>query len=161
MKKQTLLLSALALSIGLSLSVLPPAAASLPTQVPGQGALPSLAPMLEKVLPAVVSVQVEGTASPTLNMPEELKKYFGDNAPQEQAQPFEGLGSGVIIDAAKGYVLTNNHVINQAQKISVQLNDGREFDAKLVGSDEQSDIALLQLIKPDRGIGQNNRRAGI
>ncbi|HDT5356980.1 serine endoprotease DegQ [Klebsiella pneumoniae] len=149
MKKQTLLLSALALSIGLSLSVLPPAAASLPTQVPGQGALPSLAPMLEKVLPAVVSVQVEGTASPTLNMPEELKKYFGDNAPQEQAQPFEGLGSGVIIDAAKGYVLTNNHVINQAQKISVQLNDGREFDAKLVGSDEQSDIALLQLIKPD------------
>lgn len=148
MKKQTLLLSALALSIGLSLSVLPPAAASLPTQVPGQGALPSLAPMLEKVLPAVVSVQVEGTASPTLNMPEELKKYFGDNAPQEQAQPFEGLGSGVIIDAAKGYVLTNNHVINQAQKISVQLNDGREFDAKLVGSDEQSDIALLQLIKP-------------
>jgi serine protease DegQ len=45
-------------------------------------------------------------------------------------------------------VLTNNHVINQAQKISVQLNDGREFDAKLVGSDEQSDIALLQLKNP-------------
>ena len=137
MKKQTLLLSALALSIGLSLSVLPTATASLPTQVPGQGALPSLAPMLEKVLPAVVSVQVEGTAAPAQN--------FGDNAPQEQAQPFEGLGSGVIIDAAKGYVLTNNHVISQAQKISVQLNDGREFDAKLVGSDDQSDIALLQL----------------
>ena len=104
--------------------------------------------MLEKVLPAVVSVQVEGTASPVQNMPEELKKYFGDNAPQEQAQPFEGLGSGVIIDAAKGYVLTNNHVISQAQKISIQLNDGREFDAKLVGSDEQSDIALLQVLKP-------------
>jgi serine protease DegQ len=45
-------------------------------------------------------------------------------------------------------VLTNNHVINQAQKISVQLNDGREFDAKLVGSDDQSDIALLQLQNP-------------
>ncbi|HCL7894461.1 TPA: serine endoprotease DegQ [Raoultella ornithinolytica] len=148
MKKQTLLLSALALSIGLSLSVLPTATASLPTQVPGQGALPSLAPMLEKVLPAVVSVQVEGTAAPAQNMPEELKKFFGDNAPQEQAQPFEGLGSGVIIDAAKGYVLTNNHVISQAQKISVQLNDGREFDAKLVGSDDQSDIALLQLQNP-------------
>ena len=148
MKKQTLLLSALALSIGLSLSVLPTATASLPTQVPGQGALPSLAPMLEKVLPAVVSVQVAGTAAPTQNMPEELKKFFGDNAPQEQAQPFEGLGSGVIIDAAKGYVLTNNHVISQAQKISVQLNDGREFDAKLVGSDDQSDIALLQLQNP-------------
>lgn len=73
MKKQTLLLSALALSIGLSLSVIPTATASIPTQVPGQGALPSLAPMLEKVLPAVVSVQVEGTASPAQNMPEELK----------------------------------------------------------------------------------------
>ncbi|MCS4273398.1 serine protease DegQ [Raoultella sp. BIGb0132] len=130
------------------MSVIPTATASIPTQVPGQGALPSLAPMLEKVLPAVVSVQVEGTASPAQNMPEELKKYFGDNAPQEQAQPFEGLGSGVIIDAEKGYVLTNNHVISQAQKISVQLNDGREFDAKLVGSDDQSDIALLQLLKP-------------
>uniref|UniRef100_UPI0013DCCBDE trypsin-like peptidase domain-containing protein n=1 Tax=Stenotrophomonas maltophilia TaxID=40324 RepID=UPI0013DCCBDE len=58
---------------------------------------------------------------------------------------FEGLGSGVIIDAAKGYVLTNNHVINNADKIRVQLNDGRELDAKLVGRDEQSDIALLQL----------------
>ncbi|CDL42865.1 Outer membrane stress sensor protease DegQ,serine protease [Klebsiella pneumoniae ISC21] len=90
MKKQTLLLSALALSIGLSLSVLPPAAASLPTQVPGQGALPSLAPMLEKVLPAVVSVQVEGTASPTLNMPEELKKYFGDTPRRSRRSRLKG-----------------------------------------------------------------------
>ena len=150
MKKQTLLLSALALSIGLSLSVLPPAAASLPTQVPGQGALPSLAPMLEKVLPAVVSVQVEGTASPTLNMPEELKKYFGDNAPQEQAQPFEGLGSGVIIDAAKGYVLTNNHVISGADKITVYVNPGdgseeQSYEATLVGSSESNDIAVLKI----------------
>ena len=82
MKKQTLLLSALALSIGLSLSVMPQAAASLPTQVPGQGALPSLAPMLEKVLPAVVSVQVEGTASPTLNMPEDVLSYQIKQNPQ-------------------------------------------------------------------------------
>ena len=149
MKKTTLAMSALALSLGLALSPLSASAAETASSATNAQQMPSLAPMLEKVLPAVVSVQVEGTASPTLNMPEELKKYFGDNAPQEQAQPFEGLGSGVIIDAAKGYVLTNNHVINQAQKISVQLNDGREFDAKLVGSDEQSDIALLQLIKPD------------
>lgn len=113
MKKRTLLLDVLVLSIGLSLSVLPPATASLPTQVSGQDALPSLAPMLEKVLLAVVSVQVEGIASPTPNMPEELEKYFGDNAPQKQAQPFEELGSGVIIDATKDYMLTNNHVINQ------------------------------------------------
>lgn len=145
MNKHTLLLSALALSIGLSLAAPQVASASIPTQVPGQGALPSLAPMLEKVLPAVVSVQVEGTATPSQRVPEELKKFFGEEGGNQPAQPFEGLGSGVIIDAAKGYVLTNNHVISQAQKISIQLNDGREFDAKLIGSDDQSDIALLQI----------------
>jgi len=145
MKKQTLLLSALALSVGLSLSAPSQVVAAIPSEVPGQAALPSLAPVLEKVLPAVVSVQVEGTATQSQKVPEELKKFFGDEVPDQPAQPFEGLGSGVIIDAAKGYVLTNNHVINQAQKISVQLNDGREFDAKLIGGDDQSDIALLQL----------------
>ncbi|HHG8782813.1 serine endoprotease DegQ [Enterobacter hormaechei] len=148
MKKKSQLLSALALSVGLSLSASFPASAALPSQVPGQEAIPSLAPMLEKVLPAVVSVQVEGTARQSQRIPEELKKYFGEDAPDQQAQPFEGLGSGVIIDAAKGYILTNNHVISQADKISVQLNDGREFDAKLIGGDDQSDIALLQVQNP-------------
>ncbi|MGY5955218.1 serine endoprotease DegQ [Kosakonia sp. BK9b] len=146
MKKPTQLLSAFALSVGLTLSAPFQVMAAMPSQVPGQGALPSLAPVLEKVLPAVVSVQVEGTAVQGQKVPEELKKYFGEEMPeQQQPQPFEGLGSGVIIDAAKGYVLTNNHVVNQAQKINVQLNDGREFEAKLIGSDDQSDIALLQL----------------
>lgn len=146
MKKQTRLWSALALSVGLTLGVSPLANASLPSQVPGQPALPSLAPMLEKVLPAVVSVRVEGTAAASgQKVPEEFKKFYGDDAPSDTPQQFEGLGSGVIINAAKGYVLTNNHVINQAQKISVQLNDGREFDAKLIGGDDQSDIALIQL----------------
>ncbi|WP_279048764.1 serine endoprotease DegQ [Cedecea davisae] len=146
MKKQIRLLSAVALSVGLTLGVSPLASASLPSQVPGQPALPSLAPMLEKVLPAVVSVQVEGTASvSSQKVPEEFKKFYGDGAPSHAPQQFEGLGSGVIINAAKGYVLTNNHVINQAQKISVQLNDGRELDAKLIGGDDQSDIALIQL----------------
>ncbi|EHN8739265.1 TPA: serine endoprotease DegQ [Enterobacter hormaechei] len=148
MKKKNQLLSALALSVGLSLSASFPISAALPSQVPGQEAIPSLAPMLEKVLPAVVSVQVEGTARQSQRIPEELKKYFGEDAPDQQAQPFEGLGSGVIIDAAKGYILTNNHVISQADKISVQLNDGREFDAKLIGGDDQSDIALLQVQNP-------------
>ncbi|HIC8914274.1 TPA: serine endoprotease DegQ [Enterobacter roggenkampii] len=148
MKKKNQLLSAIALSVGLSLSASVPVFAVLPSQVPGQAAIPSLAPMLEKVLPAVVSVQVEGTAVQSQRVPEELKKYFGDESPDQQAQPFEGLGSGVIIDAAKGYILTNNHVISQADKISVQLNDGREFDAKLIGGDDQSDIALLQVQNP-------------
>ena len=150
MKKQTQPLSALALSVGLTLSASFQAVASIPGQVADQAPLPSLAPMLEKVLPAVVSVRVEGTASQGQKIPEEFKKFFGDDLPDQPAQPFEGLGSGVIINASKGYVLTNNHVINQAQKISIQLNDGREFDAKLIGSDDQSDIALLQIQNPSK-----------
>ncbi|ACT11348.1 MULTISPECIES: serine endoprotease DegQ [Pectobacterium] len=146
MKKTSLLFSALAMSIGLTLSTLPVANAALPAVVQGQQT-PSLAPMLEKVLPAVVSVHVEGTQVQRQRVPEEFKFFFGPNFPtdKQSSRPFEGLGSGVIIDAAKGYVLTNNHVINNADKIRVQLNDGREYEAKLIGRDEQTDIALLQL----------------
>ena len=77
-----------------------------------------------------------------------FRYFFG--APQEQVQerPFRGLGSGVIIDADKGYVVTNNHVVDNADEITVKLTDGREFKAKKLGSDEQSDIALLK-IEPD------------
>ncbi len=144
MNKKNQLLSALALCVGFALPASFPVYAAMPSQVPGQAPLPTLAPMLEKVLPAVVSVKVEGTAQQSQRIPEELKKYFGEDG-ADQAQPFEGLGSGVVIDAAKGYVLTNNHVISEADKISVQMNDGREFEAKLIGGDDQSDIALLQL----------------
>lgn len=146
MKKQTKLLSALALSISMSLAGTSGAMAALPAQIQGQ-ALPSLAPMLEKVLPAVVSVHVEGSDSgqQAQEIPEPLKRFFGQAPGQSQPQPFEGLGSGVIIDAAKGYILTNNHVVNGADKISVQLSDGNEYDAKLIGHDEQTDIALIQV----------------
>ncbi|NLS43036.1 serine endoprotease DegQ [BEV proteobacterium] len=146
MKKKSLLFSALAVSMSLALSSFPTAQAALPAVMEGQQ-LPSLAPMLEKVLPAVISVHVEGKQTQRQRVPEEFKFFFGPNAPsgKQNSRPFEGLGSGVIIDAAKGYVLTNNHVINNADKIRVQLNDGREYNAKLLGRDEQSDIALLQL----------------
>lgn len=150
--KTTPLLSTLALCISLGLTSMAPAEAALPATVPGQ-TMPSLAPMLEKVLPAVVSVHVEGTQPvQQQNLPKEFKYFFGPNVPGDQqpgdSRPFEGLGSGVIINAAKGYVITNNHVVNGADKIKVQLNDGREFDAKLVGRDEQTDLALLQLPAP-------------
>lgn len=147
MKKKSLFLSALAMSVGLGLASVPMVStAALPAAVAGQS-VPSLAPMLEKVLPAVVSVHVSGTQVQQQRLPEEFKFFFGPNAPtgKESNRPFEGLGSGVIINAEKGYVLTNNHVINNADKIRVQLNDGREYDAKLLGRDEQTDIALLQL----------------
>lgn len=149
MKKKSLLLSALALSTGLNMAVAPVAIAALPAQLEGQP-MPSLAPMLEKVLPAVVSVHVEGTQSQaqTQDIPEPLKRFFGQQglgSEEARPQPFEGLASGVIIDAEKGYILTNNHVISGADKISVQLSDGREFDAKLIGHDQQTDIALIQI----------------
>lgn len=138
MKKQVRLLSVLALSIGMALSTASQVAASTSTDVPSQQqVLPSLAPMLEKVLPAVVSVQVERSAP--VAGPEAL------NPSGKPPRGLGGLGSGVIIDAQKGYILTNNHVIDRADKIKIKLNDGREFDAKTIGSDKQSDIALLQL----------------
>ncbi|MBD8164678.1 serine endoprotease DegQ [Erwinia persicina] len=151
MKKTSFLLSALALSIGVNMAVVPATQAALPSQVQGDP-LPSLAPMLEAVLPAVVSVHVEGTESDSQQqpIPDQLKRFFDQNGQDgaqgdDKSEEFEGLASGVIIDAAKGYVLTNNHVVSGADKISVQLSDGREFDAKLVGRDEQTDIALIQL----------------
>ena len=151
MKNKLFLLSALALSVGVNMATVPAAVAALPGQIQGQQ-LPSLAPMLEKVLPAVVSVHVEGTEKESQQqIPDQLKRFFGQDGEEgapgnDKSQEFEGLASGVIIDAAKGYVLTNNHVVNGADKISVQLSDGREFTAKLVGHDEQTDIALIQLI---------------
>ncbi len=140
------LLHAIALSLSLSLAAVSSCYAALPPQVQGQP-LPSLAPMLEKVLPAVVSVYVEGSASAAQpgvqQVPNQLAPFLGQGTPAPQL--FEGLASGIIINAAKGYVLTNNHVVSGADSIRVQLSDGREFDAKEVGHDEQTDIALIQL----------------
>jgi serine protease DegQ len=122
--------------------------AALPFFSDKKDEVPSLAPMLEEATPAVVSIAVEGTQTSRQRVPEMFRYFFG--APQEQVQerPFRGLGSGVIIDAENGYVVTNNHVVDNADEITVKLTDGREFKAKKLGSDEQSDIALLK-IEPD------------
>ncbi len=120
--------------------------AAIPQTVEGQ-AIPSLAPMLERTTPAVVSVAVTGTQVSKQRVPDVFRYFFGPNAPQEQMQerPFRGLGSGVIIDATKGYIVTNNHVIDGADDIQIGLHDGREVKAKLIGTDSESDIALLQI----------------
>ncbi|MDT3296398.1 MULTISPECIES: Do family serine endopeptidase DegQ [unclassified Shewanella] len=120
--------------------------AAIPQTVEGQS-IPSLAPMLERTTPAVVSVAVTGTHVSKQRVPDVFRYFFGPNAPQEQVQerPFRGLGSGVIIDAEKGYIVTNNHVIDGADDIQVGLHDGREVKAKLIGTDSESDIALLQI----------------
>ncbi|PMH39928.1 serine endoprotease DegQ [Vibrio sp. 10N.286.49.B3] len=147
MKKPLLTLSVLALALGSTFSPLP-ANAALPLAINDQQ-LPSLAPMLEQVTPAVVSIAVEGKQAQQMRLPKQFEFFFGPNTPGNSGQErqFRGLGSGVIIDAKEGYIVTNYHVINRADKIRVKLHDGREYKAELIGGDEMSDIALLKLEK--------------
>ncbi|MFC4702012.1 DegQ family serine endoprotease [Glaciecola siphonariae] len=107
--------------------------------------LPSLAPMLEQTTPAIVSIAVEGTQTSRQQVPEMFRYFFGNPQQAPQERPFRGLGSGVIIDAEEGLVVTNNHVVDNADKIKVKLTDGREFEAEKLGADAQSDIALLKI----------------
>nr|WP_269748327.1 DegQ family serine endoprotease [Salinimonas sediminis] len=125
-----------------------PVQAGLPFFSDSKQEMPSLAPMLEEATPAVVSIAVEGTQTARREVPEMFRYFFGGPQEQVQERPFKGLGSGVIIDAKKGYVVTNNHVVENADEITVKLKDGRELKAKKLGADDQSDIALLK-IDPD------------
>ncbi|MEJ2060912.1 MAG: DegQ family serine endoprotease [Gammaproteobacteria bacterium] len=121
------------------------AIAPLPPMVNDQGE-PSLAPMLKKVLPAVVNIATQGVEkvqNPLMQDPF-FRRFFNlPDMPQERK--VESLGSGVIIDAKKGYIVTNNHVIANANQITVNLRDGRQFKAKLIGTDPASDIAVIQI----------------
>tara|TARA_B100002052_G_scaffold295931_1_gene323362 strand:- start:735 stop:1442 length:708 start_codon:yes stop_codon:yes gene_type:complete len=116
---------------------------------------PSLAPMLDKTLPAVVNVVVTGKATPRQNNPLFNDPFFRQffNAPQQQQQPQmeqpKASGSGVIIDAKKGYLVTNYHVVRDAETIEVRLNDNRQFDAKVVGTDPETDLAVIQIKADD------------
>lgn len=111
----------------------------------------SLAPLVDQVTPAVVNVSVKATISQGGNSPlfedEFFRRFFelpdGGQAPREQEA--QSVGSGVIVDAEKGYVLTNNHVIEDADEIVIKLKDGREIEAELIGTDEGTDIAVLQI----------------
>ena len=118
---------------------------ALPLATPDGGELPSLAPMLQEVLPAVVNIstrsKVRTTANPLMQDPF-FRRFF--NLPQ-QSRPSSSLGSGVIVDAANGYVITNHHVIDKADEIIVTTKDGHKLDARLVGSDTASDVAIIQV----------------
>ena len=113
----------------------------------GDNKAPTLAPMLETTTPAVVSISVEGKHKIRQRIPDLFRYFYGPSVPREQVQeqPFRGLGSGVIIDADKGYIVTNAHVVDKADEIIVALGDGRELEAKKVGEDKGSDIALLKV----------------
>ena len=123
--------------------------AALPAELDGSP-MPSLAPMLETVTPAVVNIHsktVVRVRSPFADDPF-FRQLFGmPDAPQERIR--QSLGSGVVIDAKRGLILTNNHVIAGADDIQVALADGRSFTAEVVGSDEDSDVGVIRIDAKD------------
>ncbi len=116
----------------------------------------TMAPLLESVTPAVVSIDVSGTRKASATPPgfegnEELfERFFGGRMPRQQERERRGIGSGVIVDAAKGLIITNHHVVEDADEITVTLEDKRELKAELVGSDPKTDIAVIKI--PARGL---------
>ncbi len=113
--------------------------------VSSDGKVPTLAPLLQEITPAVVNIAVSSGSpeedNPLLQDPF-FRRFFGL---QERPEPRMSAGSGVIIDATMGYVLTNHHVIKGAREVMVTLKDRRPFQAKLIGSDAGTDIALLKI----------------
>jgi len=132
------------LSIYFALSSI--AQAELPPYVAGQP-LPSLAPMLERSMPAVVNISTSTNIQVGQNplMQDPFFQHFFNVPNQPRQQQRNSLGSGVIIDSSQGFVLTNNHVIDKADKILVTLTDGRQLNAKLVGTDPEADVAIIQI----------------
>jgi Do/DeqQ family serine protease len=119
--------------------------ASLPVSVDGQP-LPSLAPVLKEVTPSVVNVYTQTRVrvrSPLLDDPIFRRFFNVPDRPRERVS--QSLGSGVIVDSEKGYVLTNNHVIEGADHIAVTLKDGRNIEAELIGTDPDTDLAVIQI----------------
>jgi len=121
--------------------------AAIPVSAEGQ-ALPSLAPMIEKTRPAVVNIATRGSMDiqnhPLLNDPLFQRFFKGfENVPQRKE--VKSLGSGVIIDADAGYIVTNHHVIDGADEIAVTLYDGTQLEAKIIGSDPEADVAILKV----------------
>jgi Do/DeqQ family serine protease len=134
-----------------------PLSAAMPPAV-GDSPLPTLAPMIKKVSPAVVNIATRGTIhergpqNPLLDDPF-FRRFFDvppDTGPRERQ--FQSAGSGVIVDARSGYIITNAHVVENANEITVTLQDGRDLKADVLGSDAPSDVAVLK-IKPE-GLAQ-------
>jgi len=117
--------------------------AALPAMLDGKE-LPTLAPLIEKVSPAVVNIAVSGEAGPPSPL---CQDPFFSQFPQCQNREFRGGGSGVIVDADNGYILTNNHVVENATTIRITLLDNRTLEGEVVGSDPLTDIAVLK-VKP-------------
>lgn len=146
-----LLTSAAAIIALSTVTALPIVANAQLAGMPTRDGSPTLAPLIEKIVPAVVNVSVKSKQSvgtnPLFNDPM-FRRFFDvpDKLPQRERL---SAGSGIIVNAKKGYILTNHHVVDESTEISVKLKDGREFTAKKVGSDEATDVALLQIDAKD------------
>ncbi|MGB5132082.1 MAG: DegQ family serine endoprotease [Steroidobacteraceae bacterium] len=133
-------------AVAATVTLLAPIAAGAQPRDPAQ---PSFAPIIKRVAPAVVNIAVRGTvaaqANPFFDDPG-FRRFFGlppDAAPQERE--FRSAGSGVIVDAKGGYIVTNAHMVKNAKEITVSLIDDRELKAEIVGSDERSDVAVVRV----------------
>lgn len=122
---------------------------ALPMNANGQQ-VQSLAPMLQNIMPCIVNITTQGrfdvNDDPFRDPPQQ--RVNNDDA-EPHGKRFENIGSGVIVDAKNGYILTNAHLTDQARLITVTLNDGRRYRAKLIGQDAASDIAVLQIHAPN------------
>ena len=120
----------------------------------GAVALPSLAPMIKLASPAVVNIATRGTLTervprnPLLEDPFFRRFFNAPRGPAVRHRKFQSAGSGVIVDARKGYIVTNRHVIENASEITVTLLDNRQFSATVIGSDAGTDIAVLRAQEP-------------
>lgn len=135
-----------AILLALSVLIAAPVCAALPAALDDQP-LPTLAPMLEKATPAVVNIATESRVAlrrnPLLDDP--FFRHFFNIPDQPRERKAQSVGSGVVVDAQRGYVITNHHVIDGAEKITVTLSNGRQLTAKVIGSDPESDVAVIQI----------------
>ena len=129
--------------------------AALPLSMPQEGdtsqPLPSLADMLERINPAVVNIATRSTVREGNRLLQDpfFRRFFNVPESRRRYRRTQSAGSGVVVDAANGYIVTNNHVVQNADEISVGLADGRILNAKLIGRDSQVDLALLQVQTDD------------
>jgi serine protease Do/serine protease DegQ len=125
--------------------------AALPTVA--ESPMPSLAPMVKRVSPAVVNIATRGTIkekrNPLLDDPFFRRFFEVPPDPRPRERQFQSAGSGVIVDAKNGYIITNNHVVENASEITVTLLDDRSFAATIIGADAGADIAVLQAKEPN------------